>query len=308
VLKAKKLPAGYSQIGDDVAVIPSRGERVVLKVDMVVESIDVPTGMTYRQAARKAVAMCVSDFGAKGVRPDSFMVSLGLRRGVPQEEVDALGKGFRDAEESWGVHMVGGDTNEASELVIDCAMVGFGGKVVGRSGAEPGDLLVVSGPFGLPPAGLKILMNGAKASPLFRKRAISSVLMPTPNLEAGISVAKYLTSGMDSSDGLARSLHTLASASGVGFELEALTGADGVWDFATKNGLSYQELVTEGGEEYVVVGTLARKKFSAARKAVARAGGRLAAIGRATGKSGVVLIDLKGRMVPIRDVGWIHLG
>ncbi|MDG6954849.1 MAG: thiamine-phosphate kinase, partial [Nitrososphaerota archaeon] len=79
VKAAGRPPKGYSQIGDDVAVVPSRSGRVVLKTDMLVEHTDVPAGMTYRQAARKAVAMCVSDFASKGVRPDSFMVSLGLR-------------------------------------------------------------------------------------------------------------------------------------------------------------------------------------------------------------------------------------
>ena len=98
----------------------------------------MPAGMTYRQAARKAVAMCVSDFAAKGASPDSSVVSVGLKKGVRQELVDALARGFRDAEEEWGVLLVGGDTNEAKELVIDCAMVGFAERLVARGGAVPG--------------------------------------------------------------------------------------------------------------------------------------------------------------------------
>ena len=79
--RAGRLPGGYAAIGDDVALIPAGKGRLVAKVDMLVEHTDVPPGMTYRQAARKAVAMCVSDFAAKGVKPDSFMVSLGLKNG-----------------------------------------------------------------------------------------------------------------------------------------------------------------------------------------------------------------------------------
>jgi len=156
VKEAGNLPKGYSEIGDDVAWIPMSEGKLVLKVDMLVQHTDVPSGMTLRQAARKAVAMCVSDFAAKGVRPDSFMVSLGLVRGVTRAEVNELASGFRDAQREWGVRMVGGDTNEANELVIDCAMVGFAKKIVRRGGATPGEVAVVTGPFGYPPAGLMI--------------------------------------------------------------------------------------------------------------------------------------------------------
>ncbi|HVP23320.1 MAG TPA: AIR synthase related protein, partial [Conexivisphaerales archaeon] len=104
--RAGKVPRGHTKIGDDVAVVPVGPGRLVVKVDMLVESTDVPPGMSYRQAARKAVAMCVSDFAAKGVRPVSFMVSLGLRRSVTAEQVEALGLGFGDAEREYGVHLV----------------------------------------------------------------------------------------------------------------------------------------------------------------------------------------------------------
>lgn len=308
VKTAGKLPKGYLRIGDDVAVVPSRGKKVVLKVDMLVEGTDVPTGMTYRQAARKAVAMCVSDFAAKGVKPDSFLVSFGLRRGTSPSEVIELGKGLRDAGSEWGVLLVGGDTNESSELIIDCAMMGSAGRVVGRGGAKAGDLLVVSGRFGYPSAGLKILMKGARASPSFRRKAVSSVLMPTPNLNAGVALAPYLSAAMDSSDGLARSLHTLADSSGVGFTVTALPVADGLKAFADLNQLRHDELVLAGGEEYLVVGTMGEDRFISARRAVERAGGDLLAIGRATEKGDEVVLNQRGRISKIKNTGWTHLG
>lgn len=299
---------GYSAIGDDVAVIPNRGKKVVLKVDMLVENTDVPPGMDYRQAARKAVAMCVSDFAAKGVRPDSYMVSLGLRRGTTQEQVDQLARGFRDAEKMWGVRLVGGDTNEADHLVIDCVMVGFAHKVVGRKGARPGDALVVTGPFGYTSAGLKILVGGARAVGKIRSRMIRSVTEPTPDLEVGIALADYLTSAMDSSDGLARSLHTLADESGVGFELDSMPTAEGLERFASENGLPLKDLVMAGGEEYVLVGTVRQTKLAAARKVAAASGGRLLEIGRATRKKGKVSLRTGRSRVAISDEGWTHLG
>jgi thiamine-monophosphate kinase len=278
----------------------------VVKVDMLVERTDVPPGMTYRQAARKAVAMCVSDFASKGVRPDSFLISLGLGK-LAQEDARQLALGFADAEREWGIHLVGGDTNEADELVIDCAMFGFAEKIVTRKGASRGDTLVVTGPFGYTASGLKILFSGAKADASFAKAAKQSVLNPKPDLGVGLALAQYLTSAMDSSDGLARSLHTLARESQVGFEVTSLPIGPGVKKFATANGLSAEKLVLEGGEEYVIVGTVKPSKLASAAAAVRKAGGRLLDIGRVTSKRGKVELSSGGSKGPIEDEGWTHL-
>ncbi|MDG7003152.1 MAG: thiamine-phosphate kinase [Nitrososphaerota archaeon] len=306
VKTARRLPKGYSPIGDDVAVVPPRSGLVVLKTDMLVEHTDVPAGMTYRQAARKAVAMCVSDFASKGVRPDSFMVSLGLRRGADKKDVEEVALGLRDAEERWGVHLVGGDTNEAEELIVGCAMVGFAKKVIDRGGAAPADVLVVTGPFGLPPSGLRIMTAGARSEAEFARRARKSVLEPEPDLEVGAALAPYLTSAMDSSDGLARSIHTLARASGLGFVVERLPAARGVMEFAAANKLDGDKLILEGGEEYVIVGTIRAPEVQAAQRAVKKAGGELTVVGRATKQKGVTL-RAGGGLRAIRDGGWTHL-
>ena len=301
------MPRGYAEIGDDVAVVPIGKEKLVLKVDMLVEHTDVPPGMTYRQAARKAVAMCVSDFAAKGARPDSFLASLGLRRGVTEEQVRDIADGLRDAEREWGLHLVGGDTNEARELVIDCAMAGVAGRLVMRKGARPGDVAVVSGRFGYPPAGIRILKGRAVAGREFRMAATASVLRPTPDLAVGAALSPYLTCAMDSSDGLARSLHTLARASGVGFEITRLPMGEGVSTFASQNGLDAERLVLEGGEEYLIVGTVGVRDLEAARRAARKAGGELLEIGVAT-PEGRVELRVGRRRLRIRDAGWTHLG
>ena len=290
-----------------MAVFPAKGKSVVFKTDMLVEHTDVPAGMTYRQAARKVVAMCVSDFAAKGASPDAFMVSVGLTKKVSQKEVDAVALGLHDAERAWGVRLVGGDTNESKELVIDCAMVGFAGRIVARDGASPGDLLVVTGYFGYPPSGLKILTAGAKAARKFRLAATKSVLEPTPNLGAGLALAPFLTSSMDSSDGLARSIHTLARESGVGFVLSALPTGEGVERFASENGLDVEKLVLEGGEEYLIVGTVRRSELEDATAAASKAGARLLVIGRASKERGRVVMREGRSLRSVRDEGWTHL-
>jgi len=297
-----KLPAGYLPIGDDVALIPP---GVVLKSDMLVARTDVPPGMTWKMAARKAVAMCVSDFAAKGVRPTAFMISLGLRRGVQEPEVEELASGLLEASREWDVRLVGGDTSEADDLIIGCMMAGFSKKIVRRDGARPGEFVVVSGPFGQTSAGLKILMEGADAEQGFRKRAVSSVNRPTPKLALGLSLAKHLSSSTDSSDGLAISLHTIAEKSGVGIKLAELPYAKGLKEFASRNACSADDLALYGGEEYEIVGTMKKARIEEARRRARALGSNLLVIGETVPRSrlaGVRLPD--GRSV--RRDGWIH--
>ena len=302
-----KLPKGFLPIGDDVALIPPgrKGERLVLKSDLLVAKTDVPPGMTWKMAARKAVAMCVSDFAAKGVRPRAFMVSVGFPEGTPDWKVGHLASGLFEASREWNVKLVGGDTSEASDLIINCAMAGFAKQIVERSGASPGEYVVTSGTFGQTSAGLRILMNGAKAGARFREVATSSVLHPRPRLRLGLAVSKYLTSSTDSSDGLAISLHTIAEMSAVGIRLSEVPVARGLEVFAARNSLSAEELALYGGEEYEIVGTVKKSRLAEARNKARAAGGDLRVIGETVPAKKLKGVVLASRGV-VRKDGWIH--
>jgi thiamine-monophosphate kinase len=303
-----KLPEGYSPIGDDVALIPpgKKDERVVLKCDMLVAKTDILPGMGWKRAARKAVAACVSDFAAKGVRPTAFMVSLGLPSGVGKHDVDDIASGIAGASREWQVKLVGGDTGEAEGLIIDCMMVGFARDVVRRDTALPNQYVVASGTFGLTAAGLKILLEGAKARPAFRNEAVSSVYLPKPRLELGLAISGFLSSSMDSSDGLAISLHTISEMSGVGVRLTELPFARGLAEFASRNSFSVEELALYGGEEYEIVGTLPKGKLREAREKARSLGCELRVIGETTKSSegGAVVLLPGGRKVEKK--GWVH--
>src|SRR5713226_9256192 len=117
-----KLPLGFD---DDVAAFPiSRSRLLVLKTDMFVGSTDVPPGMTLGQAARKAVVAKVSDFAAKGVQPRGLLVSLGLAPPVSRSIVNEIASGLEKGAREYHCRIIGGDTSETDDLVIDC--VGFG--------------------------------------------------------------------------------------------------------------------------------------------------------------------------------------
>lgn len=301
---AGRLPAGYSPIGDDVASLGTSAGRLILKADMLVRRTDVPPGMTWRQVGRKAVAMCVSDFASKGVRPTAFMVSLGIPRKTRPGEIRSLARGFRDGIEEWGPHLVGGDTNEADDLIVDCILVGFAEHHVERRGARPGDLVVVTGDFGTTSAGLKILLDGARCESRFRRAALKNVYLPIPRLELGVALGGMLSSAMDSSDGLAICLHTLADASGVGIRLDSLPYAKELERFASLNHYRLEELVLFGGEEYEIVCTVPKDRLEAAMKVAGSLSSELRVIGEVTKGGGVMKQDGK----TVEKKGWIQLG
>src|ERR671916_1190665 len=253
---------------DDVAVL---GKGIVIKSDMLVASTDVPRYMQAWQIARKSIVSCVSDLAAKGVRPYAAVISLGLPNNysIQRPDIEGLAEGFAIASKEFGVKIVGGDTNEAAELVIDCTMIGFSTfKVPTRSGAKPGDYVIVSGPFGFAPAGLAILLQNAitvssSNSVTFRKHAVKSVLEPYPRQSFGLALARYFSSSIDSSDGLAVSLYELASHSeGVDIIIYNIPFVEGLDEFAQENSLDKNELVFHGGGEDEIRATISPTTIS----------------------------------------------
>ena len=243
---------------DDVSTVSLRNMKrmksLIIKCDMLVESTDVPPGMYPWQIARKSISACVSDLSAKGIKPHVSLISVGIPKKYSKPEIEDLAKGFQIASKEFGVKIVGGDTNESKELIIDCSMIGFSedcaSGLPGRNGAKPGDLVVVSGEFGYTSAGLKILTKNAKAYGEFKNNAISSVMKPKPAQKFGVSLAKYFSASMDSSDGLSISLYELARQSNVNFLIDNIPSAKGVCNFARNNHLDYKRLIFCGGEEY----------------------------------------------------------
>ena len=99
------FPADTPLSGTTSRSFRARPGKLVLKSDMLVGRTDVPPGMTWRQAGRKAVAMCVSDFASKGVSPQALMVSLGIPRNLRSRTSVRLVRGFQDGMAEWGLHL-----------------------------------------------------------------------------------------------------------------------------------------------------------------------------------------------------------
>jgi thiamine-monophosphate kinase len=289
---------------DDVAAVSLGKKTLAFKCDMLVGMTDVPQQMTPRQAARKSIVACASDLAAKGAQPLAALISLGLPKTVTRGYVEELARGFQMASNEFGIKIVGGDTNEASDLVIDCSMMGIADRIPPRSGARPGDAVVMSGLFGYPASGLAILMGGARATGQFRKSAVDSVLEPLPRHDFAI-FARFFTSSIDSSDGLATSLYEIAAQSKVDIQIDYdKVRAEGVDEFAQANNLDPHNLVFFGGEEYEIVATIPRKWLPKARALAKKSGVVLYEVGVVKKGSGKVY----DRNSLLENRGYQHLG
>jgi thiamine-monophosphate kinase len=296
--------------GDDVAGVSVGGGQVaVLKTDMLVGETDVPRGMSLWQAARKAVVMNVSDFAAKGVEPKAVLVSLGLPRSLLRMDVEEIAGGLNTGARQYGAYVVGGDTGEASDLVIAVSLFGTAARkaLMLRTGAKVGDIVAVTGFFGKSAAGLRLLLDGFAVSKELREVLVSAVFMPQARLKEGLALrgSRAVTASIDSSDGLAWSLHEIGKMSGVGFLINSVPISDEVKCFAEFNGLDALELALYGGEEYELVVTVKPELWADAEMAVEAVGGRLLPVGKVTrGKQ--VLLEVDGKKSPVEARGWEH--
>jgi thiamine-monophosphate kinase len=297
---------------DDVAFVRRGRGFFVFKTDMLVKSTDVPKGMTLRQASRKAVVACLSDMMCKGADLWGFLVSFGIpRRLATQENVSLLSLGLRDASLQYEVPILGGDVNEADDLVIDVAGAGYAKSMVRRGGAKVGDRLVATGPFGLTGLGLGHLLAGKPLPASLAAASLSSVYEPSPRKD----LCKILIddgvvdASMDSSDGLAITLNEMAKQSGKEMVMTSLPADPSFLKACSSAGFDSLDLVLHGGEEYEAILAIPQAKLHDAVSLAAKVGVRLYPFGTVRKGEARVVYSPPGRprAALIRAEGWVHL-
>jgi thiamine-monophosphate kinase len=300
--------------GDDAAVtVP--GAATITSVDSMVEGVHFRRGMApLRSVGRKALGTALSDLAAMGASPGEAYVQLALPEDLGAEGCLELGQGVAAAAAEHGVRVLGGDVTRAPVLWVATTAVGHAPSpdvLVRRSGAEPGDVLAVTGELGGAAAGLLLLDRPRLADALQAEVAEAlrrRQLEPTPRLAAGRALATAGAKAMiDVSDGLGRDAGHLAEASGVGLaiELGRLPLQQGVEEVARAAGIDSHDLATARGEDYELLVALPPDRLRQATAAVAAAGTRLTSIGRVEDGAGVVLRAADGS---VREAsGFDHL-
>ncbi len=210
----RALAADLPHAGDDAAVV----DDTVITTDMLHERTDFPAGTTRYTAGWRAVGASLSDVAAMGADATAA-VAVYADEAFDPDELNRFISGAVAVCGAVDAEYVGGDLDTHSEFTTATTAIGSvtdAGPVC-RSGAEPGDSLCVTGGWGRSAAALRLFARDTieaveRANALFRF---------TPRVAEGRALATHATAMMDSSDGLARSLHQLAEASEVGVALDA---------------------------------------------------------------------------------------
>lgn len=290
---------------EDAETFATDGRLTVVAVDTLVQSTDMPPNMRLRDAARKSIAACVSDFASKGARPLFGIISLNLPK-VTAPQVRQIALGLRQASDEFGIRILGGDTNSGREFVFHACIFGEAEGIIPRNGARHDDLIFTSGAFGYAAAGLEMLKNGMRASPGFRRAAMESFARPQPRLDFALKCRKYLTSSMDSSDGLSATLNEMARQSRTKFVIHGMPTDGRLEEFARLNGLSPERLVFHGGEEYEIVFTAPEIHRHAILDVARSTRTRLFEIGRVRKGRSSVFVEKNGTTERLHDLGWRH--
>ena len=244
--------------GDDAAVVRAGPGRLLLfTVDAMVEDVHFRRRwMPPRDLGWKAMAQNISDIAAMGGRPTHGLICLSLPGDLATEFVDALYDGLDAAAAEYGASIIGGDiVGSTGAIAISVSLLGEAeeGLLMRRSGATPGDVLMVTGALGDAAAGLRVLEMGEM--PLEGEtEAVARHLRPAPRLDEARILARsgQVTAAIDLSDGLASDAARMAEESGVGVRVyeERLPIGLACAEVAQRLGLEALELAVGGGEDY----------------------------------------------------------
>lgn len=205
---------------------------------------------------RKAVAQNGADIAAMGARCTGFLVALGCPANTSVDVTDGLTEGLWLEAERAGASIIGGDLVQTDTIVISVTALGDleGRNPVLRSGAQPGDVVAVTGTLGRSAAGFAVLQSGST----IHDSLVDAHRVPTPEYEQGAHAALAgATSLTDVSDGLIADLSHIADASSVAIDIDsgALVISDDIDSAAKELGVSALTWVLTGGEDHALAGT-----------------------------------------------------
>jgi thiamine-monophosphate kinase len=300
---------------DDAAVLSSSGDDVVVTTDAVVEGVHYLAADPPETIARKALRVNLSDLAAKGAAPAGFVLTLALRSKDDSwlgPFADALGE---DAK-TFACPLLGGDTvsTPGPQMI---SITAFGrvpkGRMVGRTGARPGDRILVTGTIGDAALGLDVLTGGAVAEVLASDSAardflVSRYRVPQPRNALAEAVRAHATAAMDVSDGLAGDLAKLCAASGATATVDAArvplsAVAAGL---VARNAVRVETLFA-GGDDYEVLCTVPQAQIEALIAAGQAVGVAVTAIGTiVAGHEQPQFLDRQGQELALKRLSYSH--
>jgi len=296
-------------LGHDVGVVDWGDDYLVVTTDAVNARTHVPAGAAPAQIGWYLVAVNLSDIAASGARPIGFVGALALPRDTDLDFLKGIAKGMDECARQFGIAVIGGDTKESDVMTL--AGTAFGrvpkSRILLRSGARPGDAVLVTGDLGR-----SGWASRALESPAQRAEALEVLLRPYPRIEEGIffSQSGAVTSCMDISDGLGTTVHQISEASGVSFLID-FDSIPVYTQLAGGDRRTLEDLALYYGGDFELLATVNPERLDALLEGYRRAKGieerrKLSVIGKVEAKGGNRLLSKKGGTTPLENRGWEH--
>jgi thiamine-monophosphate kinase len=307
-------------IGDDVAVLAGDGDELLLAtVDAQVEAVhflrDVITPI---QLGRRALAINLSDIAAMGGRATHGLVSLALPSDTAVEWVEDLYLGLREEGDRFGLVVVGGNmARSLQHIFVDVCVLGRVPRehLLLRSGAHPGDRVLVTGHLGGSAAGLTLALNPDLAvADADRELLLDQYLTPVPRLSeaAVIAPAGLATAMIDVSDGLSSDIGHICDRSQVGVRLwaEYLPVAPATRRVAERVDKAAWQLALEESDDYELCFTAPPEAAEELAQAVeVETGTPVSVVGEVLASDeGRWLVLEDGTEISLKARGWEHFG
>src|SRR5712671_1029461 len=262
---------GAFDLDDDAAALKALGGDIVVTTDAIVEGVHYLADDPPDTIARKALRVNLSDLAAKGAAPAGFVLTLALRS-VDDAWLKPFAQALGEDAVLFNCPLLGGDTvSTPGPRMI--SITAFGrvptGKMVHRSGAKPGDRIVLTGTIGDAALGLDILKGGAAALALAGDAAAREMLIgrsrvPQPRNALATAVRDHAHAAMDVSDGLAGDLAKLCTASGVSAAIDApgIPLSPAAAELVARGAVDLETLVS-AGDDYEILCAIPEDRFEA---------------------------------------------
>ncbi|MFH1082757.1 MAG: thiamine-phosphate kinase [Pseudomonadota bacterium] len=311
------VPEKTLGIGDDCAFFqPRPGYDILVTCDCIVEGRHYLTRfISPVNLGRRAMSLNISDIGAMGGRPLYALVSLGLRADTAVKDVEAMYLGFVEELNPFDATIIGGNlTRSEGANFIDITLIGEieAGKSVRRSGANPGDALLITGYPGQAAAGLQILLKAPSVHDLEDHPLVRAYNTPSHRAREGWAVAHsgLATAMIDTSDGLLGDLGHICKESGVGALLiqENLPVSSALQDAARQMKRDPIDLVLKDSDDYELIITCLPEHVDGIRSAITGLNDiPVTEIGRITEMAGdIKLKSADGVYHNLTASGWDH--
>ncbi len=324
-----RIPAGVGAqvgVGDDAAAVET-GPLTLVTTDCLVEGVHfLRDWAPARLLGRKALTVNLSDIAAMAGVPRYATVSLCLPGETPLSFVDGLYDGLLERAAETGVAIVGGNvTASLAGTSIDVTLLGQGAKLLLRSGAQAGDLAVVTGSLGAAAEGLRLLVQGARldhdgflaqtgpwteSSAAALAHCLRSLLDPNPPLAFARALAEQdiAHAAMDISDGLSGDMLTMCEQSqcmGL-LEAEALPIDASMASLERARGGDAFSVALHGGEDYQLLLAVPPGKLEALRDVAVIWDLPTTAVGEFVAGPATLMLRKDGRRTPILPQAFDH--